>query len=106
MMKTLFRFTTFLALAFTVAGPFTGSADAQTYPAKTVRMIVPYAPGGAPDTLARLLGQRLTETMGQQFVVENRPGAGGISAAETSAKSPADGYTMFFSDIQQLAINP
>ena len=85
---------------------FATVASAQTYPAKSVRMIVPYTPGGAPDVLARLLGQRLTESMGQQFVVENRPGAGGISAAETSAKSPPDGYVMFFSDIQQLAINP
>jgi tripartite-type tricarboxylate transporter receptor subunit TctC len=107
MIKSL-RFPARLActMAVAFAAVFAGAASAQTYPAKTVRMIVPYAPGGAPDTLARLLGQRLTETMGQQFVVENRPGAGGISAAETSAKSPADGYTVFFSDIQQLAINP
>lgn len=88
------------------AALFATVASAQTYPAKSVRMIVPYTPGGAPDVLARLLGQRLTESMGQQFVVENRPGAGGIYAAETSAKSPPDGYVMFFSDIQQLAINP
>jgi tripartite-type tricarboxylate transporter receptor subunit TctC len=69
-------------------------------------MIVPYATGGAPDALARLLSRRLSETLGQQFVVENRPGAGGIAAAELSARAPADGYTVFFSDIQQLAINP
>ncbi len=104
MLKILFRFAS--SLAITLLALFPATAMAQTYPAKTVRMIVPYAAGGAPDTLARLLGQRLNETMGQQFVIENRPGAGGISAAETSAKSPADGYTMFFSDIQQLAINP
>ncbi len=106
MLKTLFRFTPCMAFALTFASLFAGSAVAQTYPLKTVRMIVPYAPGGTPDILARLLGQRLTETMGQPFVVENRPGAGGISAAETVAKSSADGHTMFFSDIQQLAINP
>ncbi len=106
MLKTLFRFTPCMALALTFASLFAGSAVAQTYPSKTVRMIVPYPPGGAPDVLARLLGQRLTEAMGQPFIVENRPGAGGISAAETVAKLPADGYTMFFSDIQQLAINP
>ena len=80
--------------------------QAQTYPSTPVRMIVPYAPGGAPDVLARLIGQRLSETMGQQFIVENRPGAGGIAAAEVSAKAPADGHVIFFSDIQQLAINP
>lgn len=79
---------------------------AQPWPAKPVRMVVPYAAGGAPDVLARLLSRRLSESLGQQFVVENRPGAGGISAAEHTAKSPADGYTVFFSDIQQLAINP
>ncbi len=82
------------------------AAQAQNYPSKTVRMIVPYAPGGAPDVLARLVGQQLSESMGQQFLVENRPGAGGISAAETAAKSPADGHVIFFSDIQHLAINP
>jgi len=81
-------------------------AAAQEWPAKPVRMIVPYATGGAPDVLARLLSRRLSESLGQQFIVENRPGAGGIAAAEMTARSPADGYTVFFSDIQQLAINP
>ena len=81
-------------------------AAAQTYPTKPVRMVVPYAPGGAPDVLARSLAIGLAESFGQQFVVENRPGAGGISAAETVARAPADGHLLFFSDIQQLAINP
>jgi tripartite-type tricarboxylate transporter receptor subunit TctC len=69
-------------------------------------MIVPYAPGGAPDVLARSLGIKLGEAMGQPFVVDNKPGAGGIGAAEIVARAGADGQTVFFSDIQQLAINP
>jgi tripartite-type tricarboxylate transporter receptor subunit TctC len=79
---------------------------AQTYPTKSVRMIVPYAPGGAPDTLARIISVPLSEAFGQQFIVENRPSAGGIVAAETVAHSPADGHVILISDIQQLAINP
>lgn len=82
------------------------SANAQNYPAKPVRMIVPYAPGGAPDVLARSIGIKLSESFGQPFIVENRPGAGGIGATEIAARSGTDGQTVFFSDIQQLAINP
>lgn len=93
-------------LSLAAAALLPGVAAAQDWPAKPVRMIVPYATGGAPDVLARLLSRRLSETLGQQFVVENRPGAGGIAAAEVAARAPADGYTAFFSDIQQLAINP
>ncbi|WP_236581874.1 Bug family tripartite tricarboxylate transporter substrate binding protein [Hydrogenophaga sp. BPS33] len=86
----------------------TGSTfvQAQPYPSKPVRMVVPYAPGGAPDVLARALGIGLAESFGQQFVVENKPGAGGIGAAELVARAPGDGHLLFFSDIQQLAINP
>jgi tripartite-type tricarboxylate transporter receptor subunit TctC len=69
-------------------------------------MIVPFAPGGAPDVLARILSIQLSEAFGQQFVVENSPSAGGIVAAELVARSPADGHVMLISDIQQLAINP
>jgi len=94
------------ALTLAAAMVLPVAAAAQEWPAKPVRMIVPYATGGAPDALARLLSRRLSESLGQQFIVENRPGAGGIAAAEFTARSPADGYTVFFSDIQQLAINP
>ena len=83
-----------------------GGAVAQDYPNRPVKLIVPYAAGGAPDVLARLVGQRLSESMGQQFVIENRPGAGGIAASETVARAPADGYTLLVPDIPQLAINP
>jgi len=81
-------------------------AIAQTYPSKSVRLIVPYAAGGAPDVLARSMGIKLGESLGQSFIVDNRPGAGGLGAADMAARSSPDGHTVFFSDIQQLAINP
>jgi tripartite-type tricarboxylate transporter receptor subunit TctC len=82
------------------------AAIAQEYPAKPVKIMVPYAAGGAPDVIARLVGQRLSEVWSQQFVVENRTGAGGITATVAVAKAPADGYTLLVADIAQLAINP
>jgi tripartite-type tricarboxylate transporter receptor subunit TctC len=72
-----------------------GAAHAQTYPAKPVRVIVPFPPGGATDLVARLLAQKLTETWGQQVVADNRAGAGGNIGAELAAKAPPDGYTLF-----------
>jgi len=67
---------------------------AQDYPSRPVRIIVPFAVGGPADIYARYLGARLSETMGQPFVVENRPGAGAITGTDAAAKSPADGYTL------------
>lgn len=69
-------------------------AIAQDYPSKPIRFIVPFPPGGATDTFARILGQKMTDSWGQQVVIDNRPGAGGNIAAELAAKSPADGYTI------------
>src|SRR5881396_4145553 len=83
-----------------------GAAAAQEWPAKPVRMIVPYAAGGLPDTMARILGTRLGEAIGQQVVVENRGGAGGIAGTEAVAKSAPDGYTLLVADVGQVAINP
>lgn len=71
-----------------------------------MRLIVPYSPGGLPDTVARIVGQRLTDTLGQSFVVENKPGAGGAVAANTLAQAPADGYTFIVTDGPMLAIPP
>lgn len=71
------------------------SAAAQPYPAKPVRIIVAQAPGGASDLLIRLLAQKLTESLGQQFVIDNRPGAGGNIGAEIAAKAAPDGYSLF-----------
>ena len=70
--------------------------QAQNYPGRTVRIIVPTAPGGGSDTQARLIGKRFSESMGQPFVIDNRPGASGIIGAELVARAPADGYTVLF----------
>jgi tripartite-type tricarboxylate transporter receptor subunit TctC len=69
-------------------------ARAQAYPTRPVRIIVGFAPGGAADIMARLIGQWLSERLGQQFVIENRPGAGGNVATEAAVRAPADGYTL------------
>ena len=84
-----------------------GHVQAQsTYPQKPVRLVVPFAPGGASDILARTLGQKLSETTGQAFVIENKPGAGGTLGAELVAKSPADGYTLLLADVAVHTIAP
>ena len=82
-----------------------GNCLAQDYPNKPVRFIVPYAPGGSSDILARTLGQKLADAMGQPFIIDNRPGAGSMVGTEVLAKSPADGYTIILSDMPH-AINP
>jgi tripartite-type tricarboxylate transporter receptor subunit TctC len=87
------------ALAASVAG-------AQPFPSRPLRIIVPYGPGGSPDTLCRLLGQKIVDSVGQQVIIENRPGASGIIAAELAMKAPPDGYTLFIVDDGHLAINP
>jgi tripartite-type tricarboxylate transporter receptor subunit TctC len=66
-------------------------AFAQTYPSKPVRIIVPFAPGGGSDFIARFMAQRLTDSLGTQVIVENKPGAGGVIGIEQGVKSPADG---------------
>ncbi len=82
-----------------------GVACAQQYPVRPVRVVVPFPPGGISDGLARVIVQHLSSTQGQQFVVDNRPGAGTTLAAGTVAKSPADGYTLYFTDVTTHAIN-
>src|SRR3982751_588677 len=81
-------------------------AAAQAWPAKPIKFIVPYPPGGTSDILARAVGQKLQEKWGQAVVVENKPGATGNIGADFVAKSPPDGYTLLVADIGSLAIAP
>src|SRR6267142_168661 len=71
-------------------------ALAQDYPARTVRVVVPFAPGGGTDIVARILAQHFSQRLGQSFVVDNRPAGSGIVGADLVAKAPADGYTLLF----------
>jgi len=80
-------------------------AIAQTYPTKAIRIVVPFAPGGTSDILARTLGTKLTEVWGQPVVVENKAGATGNVGADFVAKAPADGYTLLLTDLSVLSIN-
>src|SRR5689334_16618830 len=78
-------------------------ASAESYPNKPIRFIVPFSAGGLPDTVARIVGQRLGETIGQPVVVENRAGGGGAIAATTLQSAPSDGYTFIVTDGPMLA---
>ena len=98
-MKRLFAVLAASAVLF-------GSAAAQTYPAKPVKLIVPFPPGGNTDIVGRLIAEKLSTSLGQQVYVENRGGAGGTIGAEAAAKSPNDGYTLFFSTTGTLASAP
>jgi tripartite-type tricarboxylate transporter receptor subunit TctC len=81
-------------------------ARSQDWPTRPVRIVVPFAPGGNSDIVARLAAQRLSEAFAQQFVVENRPGASGAIAAESVARAPADGYTLLVGNVPVIAITP
>ena len=82
-----------------------GTALAQGYPNKPIKLVVPFPPGGSADVLARNVGDKLSKSMGQPVVVENKPGAGGIPGATAVATAPADGYTLLFANTN-IAINP
>ncbi len=85
------------AAAFSVLAAFAGAAAvAQSFPVKPIKLIVPFPPGGPTDIFGRVLGNQLSQGLGQPVLVENRPGAGGIIGAEAAAKSAGDGYTLFF----------
>jgi tripartite-type tricarboxylate transporter receptor subunit TctC len=94
-----------LLLGIAVVGICAGSVFAQQYPTKPVRLIVPYPPGGGTDIFARLVGAKLSETLGQPFVIEQRPGAAGVIGADAAAKSAPDGYTVVIGQASNLAIN-
>src|ERR1700680_827729 len=89
-------------VALTPLGAVGQTAD---YPSRPVKIIVPYAPGGVTDIIARHLAPRLQDVLGQPFVVENRPGASGNIALEQAAKAPPDGYTLFVGNVSTNAIN-
>lgn len=84
----------------------TAGAQAQTYPSKTVRIVVGFAPGGSTDVTARIIAQELTRMWGQQVVVDNRPGASGMIGAELAAKSPPDGYILLVSPQTSIVVAP
>ncbi|WP_326541174.1 Bug family tripartite tricarboxylate transporter substrate binding protein [Pseudorhodoferax sp.] len=94
------------ALAALAALVLAGPAHAQGYPDKPVRLIVGFAPGGTNDVLARLMATKLQERFKQNFVVENKPGAASMIAAELAARAPADGYTLFVASSGVLTVNP
>ena len=89
----------------TLALPLQASAQS-AYPNKPIRFIVPYSAGGLPDTVARIFAQRLSEKLGQSVVVDNKPGANGVVAAQALAASPKDGYTFLVTDGSMFSINP
>jgi tripartite-type tricarboxylate transporter receptor subunit TctC len=93
-------------LAAVVLCFFSLLVQAQDYPGKPVRVLVPFAPGGAVDTSARVLTQAMTQRLGWQFVIENRPGGNGFIATTAVAKAPADGYTLLMAHTGEFAVNP
>src|SRR5215813_7600543 len=96
---------TFVALAL-FAMTFAIPAHAQDYPSRTITLVVPYAAGGGNDLLARIASEKMSKTLGQQVVIENRPGAGGSTATRAVAKSTPDGYTLVIGGTGTLAVNP
>ena len=95
-----------LAVALLPAALPAQAATAPGYPSKAIRMIVPFPPGGPNDILGRVVAQKLSEQLGQQVVIDNRGGAGGLIGAELAARAVADGYTLLFGGTASLAINP
>jgi tripartite-type tricarboxylate transporter receptor subunit TctC len=96
-----FRGVFFLALLFAAQG-----ASADTYPAKPIRLVVPFPAGSTTDLIGRIYGQKLSERIGQQVVVDNRGGAGGVVGTESVARSAPDGYTLLMGTIGTHSINP
>lgn len=92
--------------AFTLTAPGVCGAQSAPYPVKSVRIVVPFPPGGTADTLGRIVATKLTESLGQNFIVENRPGAGGLLGSELASKGAPDGYTLVVSGIASHAIAP
>ena len=89
-----------------LASLFAATAAAQQYPTRTIRWVVGFPPGGGTDVISRIIAQKLTETWGQQVIVDNRPGASAMIGANTVAKSPPDGYTVLMAHVNSQAIAP
>jgi len=100
--ESLVRTALFLAFA---GAPATASAEQGAYPAKPVKLIIPYPPGGGTDITGRAMAQKLSEVLGQSVVIENKPGATGMIGAASVAKSAPDGYTVLFGAASEMAIN-
>ncbi len=81
-------------------------AYADVYPSKSIRLIVPFAPGGGNDTVARAVAQQMSQSLGQAVIVDNKPGAGGVLGADLASKAQPDGYTLFLGGVGSLAVNP
>jgi tripartite-type tricarboxylate transporter receptor subunit TctC len=95
-----------ILLAFSAVLLMSGSALAQAWPAKPVRVVVAFTAGGTTDVLARNIGQHLTERLKQQFVIDNKPGAGGNLGTEIVVRAPPDGYTLIVNSVGPIAVNP
>src|SRR4029078_4882497 len=87
-------------------GLLAAAAPAQDYPSRPITLVVPYAAGGGNDVMARIVGEKMSKTLGQQVVIENRPGAGGSTATRQVAKAAPDGYTLVIGGTGTLAVNP
>lgn len=104
--KTTRRSALWFGTTALAAAAMPGLAKAQTWPARVMKFVVPFTPGGSTDVLARVLGNRLEPLLGQPIVIENRPGAGGVPAAAAVARAEPDGYTFMMGHIGTLAFNP
>ena len=95
-----------ISLGHTAAAQTTSTSSGQAYPAKPVRILVGFAPGGGTDIMARVLGAKMTESVKQQFIIENRPGANANLAAKLASEAPADGYTILFMSVAHIMSKP
>jgi len=94
------------ALAAVLSAPMAPTWAQTAYPNKPIKIVVPFPAGGTSDVLARMLGQKMTESWGQPVVIENKPGSSGNLGADAVAKSAADGYTLVLMDVGNLVISP
>jgi hypothetical protein len=95
-----------VCIAPTITLAAAATEDPAKYPSKAIRFVVPFPPGGGNDTIARLVGQQLASSVGQQVLIDNRPGAAGALGAQVAASAPADGYTLFLAGVGSHGLNP